>query len=168
MWQSRVDVRAALRAFITERPPNPAVTTESDCVRALREAAEQVGESPTKSQYEALGLTPTSATIQRVMGSWNEAKAAAGLATNASTGSRIDPKPDDVDLPENLAWDELSQDQRWHYKNRAWNTERSLQRRSELRAWANEIKARVAIENQCTPDRTTAVRSVCKSFQLLL
>jgi|GEM_PF-1092672 len=26
----------------------------------------------------------------------------------------------------------------------------------------------VAIENQCTPDRTTAVRSVCKSFQLLL
>ncbi|MUV50258.1 hypothetical protein GJ630_11455 [Haloarcula sp. CBA1122] len=26
----------------------------------------------------------------------------------------------------------------------------------------------VAIENQCTPDRTTAVRSVCTSFQLLL
>ncbi|QCD66217.1 hypothetical protein GBQ70_11380 [Halomicrobium sp. ZPS1] len=26
----------------------------------------------------------------------------------------------------------------------------------------------VAIENQCTPDRTTAVRSMCKSFQLLL
>ncbi|RYJ08937.1 hypothetical protein ELS20_02020 [Haloarcula hispanica] len=26
----------------------------------------------------------------------------------------------------------------------------------------------VAVENQCTPDRTTVVRSVCKSFQLLL
>ncbi|QCD64969.1 hypothetical protein GBQ70_04690 [Halomicrobium sp. ZPS1] len=26
----------------------------------------------------------------------------------------------------------------------------------------------VAIESQCTPDRTTAVRSVCESFQLLL
>ena len=30
------------------------------------------------------------------------------------------------------------------------------------------LKTIVAIENQCTPDRTTAVRSVCKSFQLLL
>ncbi|QGA81414.1 hypothetical protein LC1Hm_0349 [Halomicrobium sp. LC1Hm] len=28
--------------------------------------------------------------------------------------------------------------------------------------------AMVAIENRCTPDRTTAVRSMCKSFQLLL
>ncbi|KAA9405495.1 hypothetical protein EGO51_02120 [Haloarcula hispanica] len=26
----------------------------------------------------------------------------------------------------------------------------------------------VAIENQCTPDRTAVVRSVCKSFRLLL
>ncbi|KAA9404763.1 hypothetical protein EGO51_15510 [Haloarcula hispanica] len=26
----------------------------------------------------------------------------------------------------------------------------------------------VAIENQCTPDRTIVVRSVCNSFQLLL
>ncbi|ACV48549.1 FAD-dependent oxidoreductase [Halomicrobium mukohataei] len=25
-----------------------------------------------------------------------------------------------------------------------------------------------SIESQCTPDRTAAVRSVCKSFQLLL
>jgi len=126
---------------MTERATSPAVTTEGDCVRALREAAERLGESPTKSQYEELGLTPASATIQRVLGSWNEAKAAAGLATNASTGSRIEPKPDDADLPNTLTWDELSQDQRWHYKNREWNTERSLQRRAELRAWANEIKA---------------------------
>jgi hypothetical protein len=117
------------------------VTTAADCVRALREAARLLGESPTKAQYESLGLTPASGTIQRVMGSWNEAKEAAGLATNASTGSRVEPKPDDVSLPEGLAWEELSQDQRWHYRNREWNTERSLQRRAEIRAWANEIKA---------------------------
>jgi len=103
------------------------VTTEDDCIAALREAAERLGESPTKAQYEALGLTPASATIQRVMGGWNDGKKAAGLATNASTGSRVEPKPDGVDLPEHLAWDELSQDQRWHYRNREWNRKRTGQ-----------------------------------------
>ncbi|MDS0282525.1 homing endonuclease associated repeat-containing protein [Haloarcula onubensis] len=121
--------------------PDLAVASEGDCVRALREAADRLGESPAKADYEALGLRPASATIQRVMGGWNEAKEAAGLETNPSTGSRVEPKPDDVELPEGLEWNELSQDQRWHYKNRAWNTERSLQRRAEIRAWANDIKA---------------------------
>jgi len=55
------------------------------------------------------------------MGGWNEAKGAAGLATNASTGTRIVPKPDDVELPDGLEWAELSQDQRWYYRNRGWN-----------------------------------------------
>ncbi|KAA9404831.1 hypothetical protein EGO51_15915 [Haloarcula hispanica] len=31
-----------------------------------------------------------------------------------------------------------------------------------------QVEAIVAIENQCTPDRTTAVWSVCTSLQLLL
>ena len=75
------------------------------------------------------------------MGSRGEAKEAAGLAANVSTGSRVDPKPDDIDLPENLVRENLSQDQRWHYKNRARNTERSLRRRAQIRAWASEIKA---------------------------
>lgn len=118
-----------------------AVTSEDECLQALREAADRLGESPTKADYEDLGVTPASATIQRVMGGWNAAKEAAGLETNASTGSRVAPKPDDVELPNGLAWAELSQDQRWHYKNREWNTERSLQRRAAIRAWANEIKA---------------------------
>ncbi|MBX0286703.1 HNH endonuclease [Halomicroarcula sp. F28] len=121
--------------------PSLAVASADDCIRALREAADRLGESPTKADYEELGLTPASATIQRVMGSWNEAKEAAGLATNASTGTRVEPKPDDVSLPDGLDWAQLSQDQRWHYRNRAWNTERSLQRRAEIRAWANDIKA---------------------------
>jgi len=124
-----------------EAVTSPAVTSEDDCIRALREAADRLGESPTKAAYEELGLKPASGTIQRVMGSWNAAKDAAGLETNASTGSRVEPKPDDVELPEGLQWDELSQDQRWHYRNREWNTERSLQRRGEIRAWAKEIKA---------------------------
>lgn len=119
-----------------------AVTSEDDCLRALREAADRLGESPTKAAYEELGLTPASATIQRVMGSWNEAKAAAGLETNASTGSRVEPKPDDVELPAGFQWDELSQDQRWHYRNREWNRERTLDRRTRHRAWVYEQKRR--------------------------
>ena len=118
------------------------MTSEDDCVRALREAAERLGESPTKAAYEDLGLTPASATIQRVMGSWNEAKEAAGLATNPSTGSRVEPKPDDVELPAGLEWADLSQDQRWHYRNREWNRERTLDRRARHRAWVYEQKRR--------------------------
>ena len=115
--------------------------TEAECIESLREAAEQLGESPTKAQYEELGLTPASGTIQRVMGSWNEAKQAAGLETNPSRGSRVQQKPDDVELPEEVDWEELSQDQRWHYRNREWNTERTLRRRARLRAWIHERKA---------------------------
>lgn len=114
--------------------------TETECLDALREAAERLGKSPTKAEYEGLGLTPASATIIRTVGGWNEAKEKAGLATNPSRGSRVGPKPDDVDLPAGTEWEELSVDQRWHYRNVEWNTQRTLERRSRLRAWANERK----------------------------
>jgi len=121
---------------------SPAVASEDDCIDALREAADQLGESPTKADYEALGLTPASATIQRVMGGWNAAKDAAGLETNPSTGARVEPKPDDVELPDGLQWAELSQDQRWHYRHREWNRKRTLNRRARHRAWVYEQKRR--------------------------
>ncbi|WP_324664967.1 homing endonuclease associated repeat-containing protein [Haloarcula sediminis] len=118
------------------------MASEDDCIEALREAADRLGESPTKAAYEELGLTPASATIQRVMVGWNEAKEAAGLATNASTGTRVEPKPDDVDLLDGLEWAELSQDQRWHYRSRERNRERTLNRRARNRAWVYEQKRR--------------------------
>ena len=123
------------------------MVTEDDCIHALREAAQLLGDSPTKAQYEELGLTPSASTILRQCGGWNAAKRRAGLATNYSRGSRVEPKPDGVDLPEGLVWDELSQDQRWHYRNREWNTERSLQRRRRLRLWLNEQKQERGCEN---------------------
>ncbi|OVE83476.1 homing endonuclease associated repeat-containing protein [Natronolimnobius baerhuensis] len=116
------------------------MTTEADCLEALLEAAEQLGESPTKAQYEELGLTPASATIIRTCGGWNDAKQKAGLETARSSGSRVQPKPDDVEIPADLVWEELSVDQRWHYRNTEWNTERSLRRRSRLRSWLNDLK----------------------------
>lgn len=115
-------------------------TSERECIEALREAAERLGESPTKAQYEELGLTPAAATIIRVAGGWNAAKEAAGLEAYPSRGSRVGPKPDDVALPDGSDWEDLSVDQRWHYRNVEWNTERTLDRRARLRTWANGIK----------------------------
>lgn len=116
------------------------MTTVEDCITALEQAADRLEESPSKAQYESLGLTPASATIIRTMGSWNEAKAAAGLEVYDSSGSRVDPKPDDVDLPDGMVWEDLSVDQRWHYRNAEWNTERTLRRRTRHREWLNERK----------------------------
>ena len=110
-------------------------TSVSDCVEALRCAAAELGHSPTKTQYERLGLTPASATIIRTIGSWNEAKSKAGLETNYSRGKRVRSKPDDVELPDEMNWAALSVDQRWHYRNREWNKERTLRRRTQLREW---------------------------------
>lgn len=115
-------------------------TSETECLEALRAAAAELGESPTKADYEELGMTPASATIIRVVGGWNEAKEKAGLEINPSTGERVGPKPDGVELPDGTDWDDLSVDQRWHYRNQEWNTERTLQRRARLRSWVNDCK----------------------------
>ncbi|MFB1064429.1 homing endonuclease associated repeat-containing protein [Natrinema sp. H-ect4] len=116
------------------------MTTEEECLEALQRAAEQLGESPTKAQYEELGLTPASATIIRTCGGWNDAKELAGLETSYSRGPRVGSKPDDVDLPAGMSWEELSVDQGWHYRNTEWNRERTLHRRSRLRSWVNDQK----------------------------
>jgi hypothetical protein len=115
-------------------------TSKPECIDALREAAERLGKSPTKAEYEELGLTPAAGTIMRQLGGWNAAKEAAGLETEPSTGSRVASKPDDVDLPDGMEWSDLSVDQRWHYRNSEWNAERTRRRRARLRQWLNEYK----------------------------
>lgn len=56
-------------------PQRIVVTTSKDqCIKALQEAAERLGDSPTKAQYEELGLTPSASTILRLVGRWNQAK----------------------------------------------------------------------------------------------
>jgi hypothetical protein len=83
------------------------------------------------------------------MGSWNAAKTAADLSTDTSTGSRTHPKPDDVELPDGVDWESLSADQRWHYKNREWNTERSLRRRRARKRWLADYKLERGGCNRC-------------------
>ncbi|QCC55843.1 homing endonuclease associated repeat-containing protein [Natronorubrum bangense] len=125
------------------------MTSEQECLESLREAAARLGESPTKAQYEELGLTPSASTILRVVGGWNAAKTKADLETEPSTGTRTAPKPEKVELPDGMEWEDLSQDQRWHYKHPDWNTERSLQRQNAHRAWANELQRTRGGCNRC-------------------
>ncbi|MEF8812708.1 MAG: HNH endonuclease [Halovenus sp.] len=115
-------------------------TSEGECLDALQAAADRLGESPSKADYEALDLRPASATIIRVVSGWNEAKEQAGLETTRSTGSRVGPKPEDADLPSDTDWADLSVDQRWHYRNVGHNTARTLERRRRLRSWVNDRK----------------------------
>jgi hypothetical protein len=115
-------------------------TPVPECVDALYEATRRLDESPSKANYEDLGLRPASATIIRTMGGWNEAKRRAGLETNTSTGSRTLPKPDDVDLPDGTEWEELTVDQRWHYRHSELNNSKTADRRERLATWVAERK----------------------------
>ena len=122
------------------------MATTTDYLHALQDAAATLEESPTKQQYEDLGLTPAASTILRHFDGWNAAKREVGLDTNTSTGSRVGPMPDDVDFTDaELA--ALSQDQRWHYRNREHNTQRTLDRRDRLRPQCTSTNAITAPVN---------------------
>jgi len=118
-------------------------TTPEECLDALREAARRLGESPTKAQYEALDVTPSTTTILRVLGGWNEAKERAGLETYTRTeggGRPVEPKPADVEIPADCTWEGLTPQQRWYYKNREYRIERKEVRRRKLQRWLTEYK----------------------------
>lgn len=120
--------------------------TEEDCLEALHEARQRLGETPSRAQYEGLDLTPSATTIMRLFGSWNEAKERAGLelltrgdrATRNNDGVR--PKPDGVDLPDGKNWYELTPRQRWYYRNRSLEIERANARIDEIKRWFHEFK----------------------------
>ena len=117
--------------------------SEQDCVEALREAADILGETPSKRQYEDLKLTPAANSILRIMGGWNEAKQAAGLnliKPGDRQTSEILPKPDGVELPEGYIWEELNPQQRWYYKNREHRVKVKSERKVRLRRWFQKYK----------------------------
>lgn len=137
---------------IRERVHRVAMTSEEDCLDALRKAKTRLGESSSKERYEQLDLTPSSSTIIRVVGGWNEAKRKAGLKTSPSSGSRVDSQPGELELPSGMDWNELSADQRWHYRNREWNTTRTLERRAANRAWLYVHKRDICECERCGED----------------
>lgn len=55
--------------------------TEQECLDSLREAADRLGKSPSRSDYESLDISPCAKTVADKLGGWNAAKEAAGLET---------------------------------------------------------------------------------------
>jgi hypothetical protein len=117
------------------------MTTEQECIEALQSTADKLGKSPSKQEYEDVGVQPASATVIRTFGGWNTAKEAAGLETSFSTGVRTEDRPTNVELPEGLDWQELTVDQRWYYRNKAMKNGSKCDRRAELRVRAARIKS---------------------------
>lgn len=137
-------------------------TTETECIDALQTAATLLGESPTKQQYEDLGLTPAHSTILRVMGSWNEAKDAAGLETYRSGqfgGPSVKPKPNDVTIPDETTWEDLSPYQRWYHQNKDREIAKKERRRRRHRAMVHRYK-----ENSCECTRCGEEDPACLDF----
>lgn len=135
-------------------------TTEEECLEALREAADRLGESPTKAAYDELEVTPASTTIRRVVGGWNEAKRRASLQTygqDENGGMDVRPKPEWVELPTGKTWDDLTAQQRWYYKNREYRIDVKDRRRRELRRWFTELKRREYTCSQCGEERSAAL-----------
>ena len=56
------------------------ITSQEDCIVALRDAAEELGHSPTIEEYKSLDTPISARTIIRKCDSWNHAKELAGLA----------------------------------------------------------------------------------------
>lgn len=54
-------------------------TSPEACIEALQEAGEKLGEPPSMTQYESLGLSPSRGTIVNNFGGWTAALKAAGF-----------------------------------------------------------------------------------------
>jgi hypothetical protein len=54
--------------------------------------------------------------------------------------SDVQPKPDYVDLPDDKNWEDLTPYQRYYYKNRQEEIDRTQGRREELREWLSSYK----------------------------
>lgn len=134
--------------------------TKEECVESLREAKEILGETPSKGQYEELGLTPAHATILRKFDSWNVAKQEAGLDT-LEKGDRNDtsikPKPDNLELESDKVWEELSSQQRCYRRNKnKWKDEKKKRRKS-IKIWFYNYKKKCCSCERCGEEHPAAL-----------
>lgn len=113
--------------------------TREECLDALETAKDRLGESPTMSKYKELEGLPSIGTILRRFDTWNEAKNEAGIET-FKQNNNVSEKPDDIELPEDKVWDELSSYQRYYYRNRNSEKHRSKRRKRALKKWFKKIK----------------------------
>jgi hypothetical protein len=123
---------------------------------ALKNAYEELGRSPTIEDYRNLDLSPSSpSTIVEKFGSWNEAKKEAGLRCHEQN-NQIGVKPKEVELPDDKSWENISSYQRYYYKNREKEKERTSQRTEKLKKWYREYKQNFACE-YCGEDHPACI-----------
>lgn len=80
--------------------------SEEKMLSSLRQAKEELGHSPTISEYKSLNISPSDSYIRRRFGSWNKAKKKAGLS-RCLRGESIDDVPDIVNKTQ-TEWENLS------------------------------------------------------------
>lgn len=119
--------------------------SEEDCLESLQKASKELGKSPTIREYNDADFKPAADTIIRNFGTWNKAKDAAGL-TKMSSNDQIDPKPDNVEIPEDKEWAELTPYQRYYYKNRHSEIKRTKERTKQLKKWFEDYKSHLECE----------------------
>ena len=113
--------------------------SKRDCIETLKEAKDRIGDSPTMKDYQNLDISPSIDTILKHFETWNSAKKAANLSAHKQR-SKIEAKPEDLDLPDDKEWEELSPYQRYYYKNREKEKQRTKERTQMLKEWFKEYK----------------------------
>lgn len=134
--------------------------TDEECISALKKAKDRLGKSPSRRRYQKLDISPSAYTIAERFGSWNKAKERAGLKINQSN-NRPSSKPENVTLSEDKKWEKISAYQRYYYKNRAQEIERTRKRKKNLRKWYKQYKSTLECE-KCGEDNP-----VCLDFHHL-
>jgi hypothetical protein len=116
-----------------------------DCKIALKKAKDKLDKSPTINEFNDLDISPSADTIIRKYGSWNTAKEAAGIE-KIRMNNEVEPKPKDVEIPENKSWSSLSPYQRYYYKNRESEKKRTKKRTKKLKKWFKDYKQKLKCE----------------------
>lgn len=112
--------------------------SKEDCTKALKEVEDRIGKSPTMKDYQKTEISPSIDTILKHFDTWNDAKQEAGL--NTYKQNNVEPKPEDVTIPDGKNWEDLSSYQRYYYKNQEKEKQRTKERTKELKKWFKEYK----------------------------
>lgn len=116
--------------------------TEQDCIDSIQEAANELGESPSKRQYDDLDYSPHSSWIVRKIGSWNRAKELAGLEkldNSSNNSNEVESVPENIEMSQE-EWEELSSGQRFYRRHPEKHKEWVKEREKRVLNWFYEYK----------------------------
>lgn len=147
---------------------------QQNCIEALREAADQLGDSPTVREYVELGLKPSQNTIKKAFGTWNAAKEAAELSIRSLGGNtRININEtyfEAIDSDEKAYWlgclfcysSQSSEDNR----QRSLQLGRSSDKRHYVEGFADAVGSEYAI-NEADTGASTQITTVIFNQEFL-